>query len=246
MFREYFIKKQKELLKKPTTTSKTTAKKGAAGSKSKSGKSTTPVAYDLKHFEKLMEGLLPQNLVIEKALPIDASGYVPENLDYVIYYNKWPSIQDIMGGYVPAELIYATCHVENKLTKTSIDSILNKVVLAKKLNRFTEDMNQAYMIPSFVVIYESTVALPDIKKNVVDYYMDKSIDSLLEFDVMLIVNKGIIIKDWREKRKFVALETGKDSLMWFFVLMNEYLEIDEQREVDLRNYIHQKERYEEY
>jgi hypothetical protein len=246
MFREYFIKKQKELLKKNKISSKSSAKTGTAGAKTKSKKISTEASYDVKNFEKLMENLMPQNLLFENASAVDASGYVPENLDYIIYYNKWPYIKDIMGGYVPAELIYATCHVEKKLTKTSIDSVLNKVVLAKKLNRFTEETNQSYMIPSFMVVYESTVDLPDIKNRVVDYYMNKSVDPLLEFDVMMVVNKGIVIKDWREKRKFVALETGRDSLMWFFVLMNEYLEIDEQREVDLRNYIHQKERYNEY
>ncbi len=246
MFRDYFEKKQKELLKKKQVSSKSQAKTKSKSTKSKASKTTAPASYDVKNFEKLMENLLPQGLKLENSSPVDASGYIPENIDYIVYHEKWPALKEMMNGCIPAELVYATCHVEKKLTKGSLENLLNNVLLAKKLNRFTEEISQAYMIPSFLIVYESSLDLPGIKDSITDFYIDRSVDSLLEFDVMLVVNKGIIIKDWREKRKFVALETGRDSLMWFFILMNEYLEMDEQREVELRNYVHQKERYEEY
>ena len=70
--------------------------------------------------------------------------------------------------------------------------------------------------------------------------MAKSIAGEYELDILVILNKGVIIKDWREKRSFVGLETKKDTMKWFFILMNEYIDIDDRRELDLRKYILQK------
>ena len=64
--------------------------------------------------------------------------------------------------------------------------------------------------------------------------------------IIVILNTGIIIKNWREKRSYIALETGKDTLMWFFILMCEYLDTEKEIEFDLRNYVQHREEYKEY
>ena len=60
------------------------------------------------------------------------------------------------------------------------------------------------------------------------------------------MNIGVVVKDWREKRNFIALETGKDTLKWFFILMNEYVNVDRGNDIDLRNYVKHAEKYNEY
>ncbi|HOF14608.1 MAG TPA: hypothetical protein PLN01_09820, partial [Spirochaetota bacterium] len=93
----------------------------------------------------------------------------------------------------------------------------------KKLNKYAE-LDQDIIIPAFVIAQSSDIDVPQLKNDVLDYYVDYSVDSTFEFDIMMTIGKGIIIKDWREKRKFVALETEEDTLLWFFILMNEYLD----------------------
>ena len=54
------------------------------------------------------------------------------------------------------------------------------------------------------------------------------------------------VSDWKEKRSYKALETGKDTFKWFFMLMNEYLDVERGSDLDLRNYVKRQERYNEY
>ena len=50
--------------------------------------------------------------------------------------------------------------------------------------------------------------LEEIKESILDYYVSKSVDYALEFDVLMILDKGLVVKNWREKRSFIALETS--------------------------------------
>jgi hypothetical protein len=63
---------------------------------------------------------------------------------------------------------------------------------------------------------------------------------------MAVVSKGVVVKDWREARTFKAIVTGKDTLKWFFVLINEYLDVERGGNFDLRNYIRDTVKYDEY
>ena len=76
--------------------------------------------------------------------------------------------------------------------------------------------------------------------------MAKSIDHSCELDILLVLNKCLLMKNWREKRSFIGLETGEQSLMWFFILMNEYLDGVGDREMDFRGYIRQNVVYREF
>jgi hypothetical protein len=76
--------------------------------------------------------------------------------------------------------------------------------------------------------------------------MAKSIDNRLEVDIVVVLNKGIIVKDWKEKRSYIGLETNEDTMYWFFILMNEYLDIEKNIELDFRNYIMKNVTYNQY
>ena len=84
-----------------------------------------------------------------------------------------------------------------------------------------------------------------ILKNDSNIEKDKEAES--EFEIFGIINYGIIIKDWHQgKRSFVALETGEDTLLWFYVLMNEYLDENRDDEFDLRSYVRADTSYNEF
>ena len=62
----------------------------------------------------------------------------------------------------------------------------------------------------------------------------------------MILHKGIVVKNWRERRSFIALETKEDTFMWFFILMNEYLDVKREQNIDFRKYVKKEVVYNEY
>lgn len=215
------------------------------GSKKTSKKSHGKEVFDSKKIMNLLQDIVPNDFVISDKKPVDASGYVPKTVDYIAYYKKWNIIDQMMNGHIPSELVYGTFHVVEKITAQQLPEVLNNVVLTKKLNKFAE-LEESVLIPAFIIAGSSDIDMPQLKNAVLDYYVERSVDHALEFDIMVIIGKGVIIKDWREKRKFVALETEEDTLLWFFILMNEYLDVDKKHSLDLRNYVKETRRYREY
>ncbi len=234
MLKEYFSTLQQRLGVQESKESKKTAKKAQPKD-----------VFDAKKIMNLLQDIVPNDFVISDKKPVDASGYVPKTVDYIAYYKKWNIVDQMMNGHIPSELVYGTFHVVDKITSQQLPEILNNVALTKKLNTFAQ-LEESILIPAFVVAGSSDLDMPGLKNAILDYYIERSIDTALEFDIMMIAGRGLVIKDWREKRKFVALETQEDTLLWFFILMNEYLDIDKKHSLDLRNYVKETRRYREY
>lgn len=248
MFSKYFEKLEKQLIKKPktakTTAAKTSKEKGTSKKATKSKAGLPPV--DINKLKDDLNNIIPQKLKIDSVKMVDPSGYSPDDIDLIAYHELYRDILAIMNGVVPCELVYGTFHISPILDKNNLNDILRKVVQAKKINRYTEDAENSTMIPAFVIAYDTDFKLPDLKSILIENYMAMSIDSMSEIDIIVILNKGIVIKDWRDKRSYIALETGKDSFMWFFILMNEYLDVEKQNEFDPRNYVRHGEKYNEF
>ncbi len=234
MFSKYFEELQKKIEKSTTSTAK------GSGERKKKGKG--------KHADliALMNNLIPVHLKLDDVKIIDSSGYSPEGVDFVVYQEIFRDLSGIMGGFVPAEVVYGTFHVCDNLDAKALGSVLNGVSQAKKMNRFSQEVQEELVVPSFIIAYKTGMGLADLKNRIVNFYVSKSIEHVNEFDIMMILGFGLLIKDWKEKRKFIALETGKDTLKWFFMLMNEYLEVERGQDLDFRNYVIRQERYNEY
>lgn len=239
MFSKYFQKLEKKLIKKP-------AKKTAKSSAKKGNKSASLKTSDIDMLKESISRMIPSHLVLADVKIIDPSGFSPEGIDFIVYREYCADIVDLMNGYVPAELVHGTYHVSQYLAKGSINDMLRNIVQTKKINHYTERNKESIMIPAFVIAYDMNFTLPELKQALLDNYMSMGIDSAFEVDIIVILNKGLVIRNWREKRSYIALETGADTLMWFFILMSEYLDIDKKEEFDLRNYVKHGEKYKEY
>lgn len=247
MFKKYFGELEQQLLKNAPAAQKgdkAASKKGkktAAAAKAEKVTSASPLEL-MKSFEKI----IPSRLSIGQLKLIDASGYSPEGIDFLIYKELCRDMVNVMEGYVPAELVYGCFHLCPVLNKENLGNVLNGVIQAKKINRYTEKEAATPLIPSFVVCYSMDFNFPDLKNAILDYYISRGIDNSFEFDVMIIINRGMIIKNWRDKRNFIALETGKDTMMWSFILMNEYFDVNKGDDLDIREYVKYTEKYNEY
>ena len=237
MIKGYFSGFSKKAVKK-TTSSKTPAAKGAKKAAQK---------IDRKALAEIIRGVIPSSLNIDSLKPIDSSGFSPDGADFIIYREYCRDIAKLMSGYIPYELIHGGLFLVDDLTKNSLAEVLNRIVTVKKINKFTDSEN-AFSIPSFVIAdCGKAYPLIDLKNDVVNYYMSKGIEGESELELLAVLNYGIIIKDWHKGNgSFVALETGADTLAWFTILMNEYLDISRDDEFDLRKYIRSEKIYNEF
>lgn len=236
MLKNYFNELNRTLSKK-TASAKAAGKKGSV--KSAAGLDTGML------IEKL-ELIIPTGLKISAAKPIDATGFSPEGSDYIVYREYCRDITQLMNGYVPFELIHGAIFTIPELKKNTIADALNRVATVKKINRFTEEESE-FSVPCFIITGGSDYPLLDVKNDVINYYISKGVDTGSEFEIMMISNQGIIIKDWHSgNRSYVGLETGEDTLMWFYILITEYLAIERDEEFDIRKYIRSEKVYNEF
>jgi len=240
MFSKYFEKLEKNLIKKAQASQKNTTNTKTAN---KSKKTSTIKVNELM---QSINKIVPSHLTIDSSKFIDISGYSPIGVDYIVYKPYFRDIANLIGGYIPSELVYGTYHISTNLNSTSLQDILKKVTNAKKINRYTEEETNAPLIPAFVIAYKTSFSIQELKNEILNQNTTLGIDHTSEIDIIAIFNKGIIIKDWKEKRSYIALETKKDTMMWFFILMNEYLDVNKDVELDLRKYVKSKENYAEY
>jgi hypothetical protein len=236
MLKNYFYELNKTLAKKTPAAKaagKKTASKGASG-------------VDSGMLIEKLDQVIPVGLKISEAKPIDSTGFSPEGSDYIVYREYCRDILKLMNGYIPFELIHGAFFTIQDLKKNTIADALNRVATVKKINRFSEEESE-FSVPCFIVTGGSDYPLLDIKNDVINYYMSKGADTGTEFELMMIFNKGLIIKDWHSGgRSYVGLETGEDTLMWFFILLTEYLAFEREEELDIRKYIRSEKSYNEF
>ncbi len=243
MLKDYFLEINKKTVKK-------TAAKKAASKKTTSKKVTSKGStekIDIKYLTERISSISPSNIKVGPYKPIDQSGFSPEGADLIAYENYCEALPEIFNNYIPFELIKGAYFFVEELSKTSLAEVLNRVSTVKRINRFVESEN-SFNLPSFIVAGPpESYSLLDIKNDLTNYYISKSVESESEFEILAVINYGIIVKDWNHgARSFIALETAEDTLMWLFVLMNEYLDIEREESFDLRSYIKNEKVYNEY
>jgi len=233
MLKNYFIDFNKKISKK-SSSAKGASKKGA-------------VNIDVEAFVEKLDGIIPQKLRVGSLKPVDSSGFSPEGADLLVYREYCRDINKVMNGYMPFELIHGAFFIVNELTKSSLADVFGRVATVKKINHFTEEAG-SYSIPSFVVVNNnSDYTLLELKNDIMNYYMSKNLSSESEFEIMMIHNSGLLIKDWHKgDHRFIGLETGEDTMMWFFILMNEYLDVERDDVFDIRKYVRTDKAYNEF
>jgi hypothetical protein len=238
MLKNYFIDFNKKIIKKAAA-AKTASSKGA----SKKG----AVTLDVPAFMEKLDGVIPGQLRIKPLKPVDSSGFSPDGADIIAYREYCRDIDKIMNGYIPYELIHGAFFVVNDLTKSSLADVFGRVSTVKKINHFTEEAG-SFSIPSFVLANANPdYTLPEIKNDVMNYYMSKNVSSDSEFEIMMIHNAGLLIKDWHKgDHRFIGLETGDETMMWFVILMNEYLDVEREDVFDIRKYVRAEKTYNEF
>jgi hypothetical protein len=210
---------------------------------------------DIDYVKATLSKLISSDLMIDAVKPINSIGFSPDGADLTIYKEYSNDISGIMAGYIPQELLFGTIHLAKKISRAEISQLMTKISATKKLSTFSdmspEDLpgtdENLNIIPAFLIVESSdNYPLLDLKNDLINYYTAKNIQHEYEVDIIFIMNKGLIIKNWREQRSYVGIETKEDSLMWFYILLNEYLDVDKKIELDFRKYIKKDMQYNQF
>jgi len=242
MFSAYFNQLQKQLLKTYTKSSKKEAVSAPVPAKAKK-----PAKKDYKPVMDAVSSMFSPEICVMSKKIADQSGYISDSADFIAVRKKFSAIDEIFHEAVPAELTAASFNVIEEVNHKQLTDVLIKAALIKKIDHYSEEAEDPAFIPGFIIALHTTYSLSELKEAIIDIYDKDSVEPMFEFDIMMVLGKGLIIKNWREgARSFIALETGEDTMKWFFLLLNEYVESKTAKDLDLRSYVKEAVHYNEY
>ncbi len=238
MFSAYFLELEKQLIKNYRFP-KTPQKKGTKVAETKE-------KADLSDLMTAVSSFSPHKFSVRTGTIVDSSGLRIDNADFFLVEDVFGKTEEIFSGGYPLELVGGTFTICEQINRKQLLEALVAAANTKKAGYYSDVKKNDVFVPSFILAFDTTYSMEELKKAISEIYRENSVDPGFEFDIMLVLGTGIVIKDWNKKGNFIALETKDDSLKWFFIIMNEYLGLVKNSELDLRSYIANPKLYDEY
>ena len=214
------------------------------------GASAPEKRKDLRLYEAFYTFLnehLPSKLTISGGKQVrNHKQVLKKDCDILIYKSLCTHYLSMTGGYVLAEDIYAACSVETSYKKQALAACLSLTRALKSLYISQKEEAAQSIIPLYSIffVYSSSSSLLAVKQYLIEYLQQKEIPINQQLDLICILGKGLIIKDWEGGGSYRGLETGRDTLMWFYIILMEYLDREgELHSLSLRDYVKSKRSY---
>ncbi len=167
----------------------------------------------------------------------------------LLIYKKWcESYLTLSGGYILAENLHAFLSLESDLSESHV--IATHLALTRALKSLyahnKEELTHS-IIPLYSILfaYGSQRSLLYLKQNLLSIIEKKQSPLNHQVDMICVLGKGLLLKDWESGGGYRGIETGKDTLMWFYIILMEYLDRDNSVNVNLREYIKKTRHYAE-
>ena len=239
MFSDYFIQLSDQL------------KKDQAERARKAGQKKTRVKEkDIGQYEGFYQFLkehLPSFFEISPGGVRSRRHLMNRMVDLLIYHKKLPRIQEMSGGFVLSEFLYSFLSVEANLTAKSLSTHIAMTNALKTLVRLDTGAPEDHMIRVYSVLfaYETEDSLDHIRTGLLKISSEKDIPVSGETDLVCVLGRGMIIKNC-ENGSYQIIETEEDTLMWFYILLLEYLDRDGTVGFEARQYVKQEKEYRQY
>lgn len=161
------------------------------------------------------------------------------NCDLLVYRKWCERYLDLTGGYVLADSLHAFMTLEADLTAPALQTHCSLTRALKSLYAGEIDPDDGSIIPVYSVLfaYASERSLADIRDQLMQLSEEKEIPGNLEADLICVLDRGILIKDWERAGRFKVVETETDTLMWFYIILLEYIDREGRFQWNLRDYI---------
>lgn len=167
----------------------------------------------------------------------------------LLLYDRWcPRFLEMTGGYVLIDAVYAALSFERELNTQALHQHVSLSNAVKSLYHMSVEGQESQIVPLFTILlaYGSKVPLLSHKTAVRDAAREREVPVHMEPDMICVLDQGLIIKDWENGGDYKVVETGPDTLMWFYVLLLEYLDRDGLMKYQMRDYIRSNKSYKEY
>ena len=201
-----------------------------------------------KEFYDFLRDHLPPNFSLATGKVRGKKHILNRSIDCLIYWKLCNRIMEMTGGYVLVDHLYTFMTLDHDLTTQQLIAHCTMTKGMKALYAATRDVPDNQILPVFSVLvsYKSSIPLLSHKVALADTAREKEIPINHEPDLVCVLDQGLIIKDWESGGAYRAVETGPDTLMWFYVLLMEYLDRDGKVGFDAREYIKSSREYKEY
>jgi len=174
-----------------------------------------------------------------------------KNCDMLIYKKWCQKFLEMTGGYILSDFIYAFINIEIDLTTEMVFENMNMTNAMKslyELDNIADSSDSMKLIPLYSILfaYRSSIPLISHKVAIGDSSRENSISMNHLVDLIVVLDQGIIVKDWESGGSYKVIETGKDTLMWFYILLLEFMDRDRSLGFDPRKYIKEEKLYDEF
>jgi hypothetical protein len=166
--------------------------------------------------------------------------------DFTAYRTIARQTSSLFSGVIPAEIACGSFHITPSLDRKTLLESLVSVAHVKKCDHYEGRKGEPSFIASFIVSFGSVYSLAEIREALVETYTTQDVEHDFETDLLAVLGKGLIVKKWGESRSYAAIETGEDTLTWFYILMSEYLDSEKGCSPDLRSFVLDQKEYTEY
>ena len=261
MFSKYFSDLQREILKSYRPAARSVTSTSSASSKGK----------NLRQFKSVFD-FLKNHLPFEHAL---ATGKVRNSVQILskdcdlVFYRKWcDAYLDLTGGYILADDIVAFLNVENEIADGNLRTYLSltsamkllklsgsndardaKADLANGSGEEKSALDAQGVVPLYSIFfsYSSRRALAEVKQAVLTACEKKEFPIEQKPDIFCVLDKGILVRDWEAGGDYRGLITEEDTLMWFYILLMEHIDVQNKGGLpsNLRNLVKSNKVYEE-
>lgn len=239
MFSEYFLEQARQLYH------------GLRERQEKRGVQSPGKAKDVRVYKELYDFFkdhLPAGFSFAVGKVRNRKHLLNKSCDLLIFKKWCKKFFDLTGGYVLADQLHSFVTIETDL---STSQLLNHAALTEAIKTMyaadrSLDENAIVPVYSVLIAYRSGVPLLSHRVALEDASREKDIPVTRETDMVCILDQGLIIKDWENGGVYRGIETGEDTLMWFYILLLEYLDRDGSLGFDPRSYVKEPKEYREY
>lgn len=239
MFSDYFAKKSREL--QYTLKQKLEARGAHLPGKEK----------DVRIYKELYDFFrdhVPSQYAMAMGKVRNRKHVLNRNCDLLIYHKWSKKFLEMTGGYVPIDSLYSFITIETDLTTEQLNQHAVHTEAVKALYASDGSYGVEEIVPVFSVLfsYQSSIPLISHQKAIEDVSREREIALNHEADMICILGQGMIIKDWEAGGNYKVIETAEDTLMWFYILLLEYLDRDGKLGFEPRKYVTDTKTYNEY
>ncbi len=197
---------------------------------------------DLRVFEgfyQFIQKHLPESCFLSSGGVRNQKQILKKNCDLVLYKRWCESYLEMTGGYILTEDLYAFMSIDVEFNASTLNHHVSLTRAIKSLYTSQETDEAKVIIPiySILFVYHSSSSLLQIKKELEKLIERKEIILSQQVDMICVLDKGFIIKDWENGGIYRGIQSGKDTLMWFYVMLMEYLDQKDRNPIIFRNYV---------